>query len=96
LQPIDFVKFAEACGAGGLRVQRPDETRDALAQAFTTAKSTRRPVVVEAVVDPFEPPHPARVKVEQAARMAQALARGEPNRSRIALTLFRDKVHDLF
>ena len=27
--------------------------------------------------------------------MAKALAKGEPNRARIALTLFRDKVHDL-
>jgi hypothetical protein len=35
------------------------------------------------------------VKVEQALNMAEALAGGEPNRSRIALTLFRDKVSDL-
>jgi hypothetical protein len=27
--------------------------------------------------------------------MAESLARGEPNRGRIALTLFRDKVSDL-
>jgi hypothetical protein len=27
--------------------------------------------------------------------MAESLARGEPNRGRIALTLFRDKVNDL-
>ena len=27
--------------------------------------------------------------------MAEALARGEPNRGRIALTLFRNKVRDL-
>jgi hypothetical protein len=40
----------------------------------------------------FEPPHPARVKIEQAVHTAEALARGEPNRSRIALTLFRDKI----
>jgi hypothetical protein len=35
------------------------------------------------------------VKVKQAAHMAEALARGEPNRGRIAATLFRDKVSDL-
>jgi len=27
--------------------------------------------------------------------MAESLARGEPNRGRIALTLFRDKISDL-
>jgi hypothetical protein len=26
--------------------------------------------------------------------MAESLAKGQPNRGRIALTLFRDKVHD--
>jgi len=34
-------------------------------------------------------------KPTQALHMAEALAKGEPNRGRIALTLFRDKVHDL-
>lgn len=47
------------------------------------------------VVDPFEPPMPARVKPKQALRMAESLARGELNRGRIALTLFRDKISDL-
>jgi pyruvate dehydrogenase (quinone) len=95
LQPIDFVKFAEACGAIGLRCEKPSEARQTLSHALTTARAQRRPVLVEAVVDPFEPPHPARVKLEQAVHMAEALAKGEPNRGRIALTLFRDKVSDL-
>jgi hydrogenase nickel incorporation protein HypB len=43
----------------------------------------------------FEPPMPARVKPPQALHMAEALARGEPNPGRIALTLFRDKVREL-
>jgi pyruvate dehydrogenase (quinone) len=95
LQPIDFVKFAEACGAIGVRCERPEEVRSALASAVASARSSRRPALVEAIVDPFEPPHPPSVKVEQAVNMAKALAKGEPNRGRIALTLFRDKVHDL-
>ena len=44
--------------------------------------------------DPFEPPMPARIKAKQALHMAESLARGEANRGRIALTLFRDKVSD--
>ena len=39
---------------------------------------------------------PARIKLDQAMQMAKALARGEPNRGRIALTLFRDKIHEIF
>lgn len=38
---------------------------------------------------------PPRVSPGQALHMAQALARGEPNRGRIALTLFRNKARDL-
>ena len=30
LQPIDFVKFAEACGGVGFRCEQPDEVRPAL------------------------------------------------------------------
>ncbi len=96
LHPIDFVRVAEACGGLGYRCEKPREARSTLEEALRTARKRRRPALVEAVVDPFEPPHPASVKLEQALNMGKALARGEPNRGRIALTLFRDKVHDLF
>ena len=91
LEPIDFVRVAEACGGIGFRCERPDEVRSAL-EAMMLADG---PALCEAVVDPFEPPMPARVKASQALHMAESLARGEPNRGRIALTLFRDKVSDL-
>ena len=91
LEPIDFVKFAEACGGIGFRCEKPDEVRPAL-EAMMLADG---PALCEAVVDPFEPPMPARIKAKQALHMAQSLARGEPNRGRIALTLFRNKVSDL-
>jgi hypothetical protein len=45
-------------------------------------------------VDPYEPPMPPKVKPQQALHMAEALARGEVNRERIALTLFRDVVEE--
>jgi pyruvate dehydrogenase (quinone)/pyruvate oxidase len=96
LHPIDFVKFAEACGATGFHCEKPKDVHGTLAEALKVSRKTRRPALVEAVVDPFEPPQPARVKLEQAVHVAKALARGEPHRGRIALTLFRDKVHDLF
>src|SRR6185369_10043634 len=91
LEPIDFVAFAQACGAAGFRCTKPEEVRPAL-EATLLADG---PVLCEATVDPFEPPMPARVKVDQALHMAEALARGEPNRGKIALTLFRDKIRDL-
>jgi pyruvate dehydrogenase (quinone)/pyruvate oxidase len=91
LEPIDFVRFAEACGGVGFRCERPEEARPAL-EAMLLADG---PAICEATVDPFEPPLPARVKTSQALHMAESLARGEPNAGRIALTLFRDKVREL-
>ena len=57
---------------------------------------TASDVLVEVVVDPFEPPMPPKVEVGQALRFAKALAKGQPDGGRIALTLFRDKLDELF
>jgi pyruvate dehydrogenase (quinone)/pyruvate oxidase len=91
LHPIDFVKFAEACGGVGFRCEEPKEVRGALEAAL----KSKRPALVEAIVDPFEPPMPSSIKPDQALNLAKSLARGEPHRGRIALTLFRDKVREI-
>src|SRR5438132_3820101 len=44
LQPIDFVRFAEACGGVGFRCEKPDEVEGALQAAL----QSRRPALVEA------------------------------------------------
>ena len=51
--------------------------------------------MIEAVVDPFEPPMPPKLTLEQAAHFAKSLVRGEPNRKEIALTVAEDKVKEL-
>ena len=93
LQAIDFVKFAEACGAVGVRIEDPKECGAALGKALTA--NTAGPVLIEAVVDPFEAPMPAKVTLEQAAKFAESLVRGEPNRSKIAATQIADRVREL-
>jgi pyruvate dehydrogenase (quinone) len=52
LGPIDFVAFAKACGADGFRCATPGEVRPAI----TSALRSPRAAIVEAVVDPDEPP----------------------------------------
>ncbi len=87
----DFAKYAEACGGLGLTVERPEEIRPALERALQSGK----PTIVEVVVDPFEPPMPPKVSVEQALGFAKALMKGQPDGKKIALTLFRDKLNEL-
>jgi signal transduction histidine kinase/putative methionine-R-sulfoxide reductase with GAF domain len=72
LQPIDFAAFAHACGGTGYTVEDPADCGRILDQALATPG----PVVVQAVVDPFEPPMPAKITLDQATKFAQALARG--------------------
>jgi pyruvate dehydrogenase (quinone)/pyruvate oxidase len=90
LQPIDFAKVAEACGGRGFHVEDPRDLPATLG-AFIAAEG---PALLEAVVDPFEPPMPPKITFDQVEMMAKSLARGEPNRGRIALTLFRDRIQD--
>lgn len=91
LQPIDFVKVAEACGAVGYHVDRHEDVNETIKRAF----ESDRPALVEAVVDANEPPMPPKVRLNQAVKFSEALLRGQPGGGRIALTLFRDKVDEL-
>lgn len=91
LNPIDFVGFARACGGTGFRIEDPKDCGRILDEALRT----KGPVIVEAVVDPHEPPMPPKVKAEQAEKLAKALAKGTPNRKEIALTIASDKVREL-
>jgi len=91
LQPIDFAAFARACGGIGMTIDDPEQCGLVIDQAL----AAKGPVVVEAVVDPFTPPAPAKITLEQAAHFAQSLARGEPNRSKIAWTVLSDKVREI-
>jgi pyruvate dehydrogenase (quinone) len=91
LQPIDFAAVARAFGVTGLTCEHPEKMGATLDEAM----ATRGPVVVEAVVDPHEPPMPPKVTAKQAAKFGQSLLRGQPRRMDIALTVAEDKVREL-
>ncbi len=91
LQPMDFALFAKACGAQGFSVNDPAECGRILDEALNAPG----PVVVEAEVDPFEPPQPAKIQAKQALHFAESLLRGEPNREKIALTVLSDTVREM-
>src|SRR5450432_1581274 len=91
LHPIDFAAFAHACGATGLTIEDPQDCGRMVEQALNTPG----PVLIEAVVDPYEPPMPPSVTIEQAAHFASSLAKGEPNRKKIALTVAEDKIREM-
>ncbi|NGZ98584.1 MAG: pyruvate oxidase [Nitrospira sp. WS110] len=91
LTPIDFAAIARACGGTGFTIEHPEDCGSVLDEAL----AIRGPVLVEAVVDPFVPPFPPKATLEQTAKFAQALAKGQPNRERIAWTVLSDKIREL-
>jgi pyruvate dehydrogenase (quinone) len=93
--PIDFVKFAEACGGIGYAIKEPDEISSIMEQAMKIDKDRRKPVIIEASVDPFEPPMPPKVEMEFVTNLAESFVKGQPYAKRIGLTLFRNQVHNI-
>jgi pyruvate dehydrogenase (quinone)/pyruvate oxidase len=91
LQPIDFGAVAHAMGAAGFTAEDPENC----ARTIEDFLGFPGPAVLQAVVDPNVPPLPPKVTVEQAMHFAESLARGEPNRGKIALTAVSEKVREL-
>jgi pyruvate dehydrogenase (quinone) len=52
-------------------------------------------VIVEAVVDPYEPPMAPKATLEQALELGKALARGTADRGKIIATILEDKVKEM-
>jgi pyruvate dehydrogenase (quinone) len=91
LEPIDFVKVAEGCGIRAVSIDDPARCGDQLREAL----ASRGPCLIEAVVDPYEPPLPPKIEAKQALHMAEALAKGTPHAMKTALTLGSDTVREL-
>jgi pyruvate dehydrogenase (quinone) len=91
LQPIDFAAYAQACGGAGYTIEDPADAGPILDEALADP----RPTIVQAVVDPNEPPLPPKITYSQAKKFAEALARGTPHAGRIALTALSDKVREI-
>ncbi len=91
LHPIDFAAIARACGGEGFTAEDPADCGRVVEQFLNVPG----PAILQAVVDPLEPPLPAKVTADQALKFAESLVRGEPNRTKIALTAISDKVREL-
>lgn len=91
LQPIDFAKVAEACGVAGYTIERPEDAERILADALRHSG----PAVIQAVVDPNEPPMPGKVNTKQAVKLAEALLRGQKDAIGIIKTIAEDKIREV-
>lgn len=88
--PIDFARFAEVCGGKGYSITEPSEVSSIMHEAMRENK----PTIIEAYVDPFDPPMPPKVEAEFVKNLTESFAKGQPYASRIGLTLFRNQIHE--
>jgi pyruvate dehydrogenase (quinone) len=91
LQPIDFATVARGFGVNAFSVDDPSRCGEVLREAL----NTRGPALIEAVVDPHEPPMPPKATVTQITHLAESLVRGTPAGGRIALTIGSDVVREI-
>ncbi|HYL98078.1 MAG TPA: thiamine pyrophosphate-dependent enzyme, partial [Blastocatellia bacterium] len=91
LQPIDFAAYARACGAAGFTIQHQLEAENILKQAL----ANDGPALVEAIVDPNEPPMPGKITMEQALRFTESMVRGDKNRGAILKNLAKNVVREV-
>ena len=91
LQPIDFAKFADACGAKGFTLDDPKNAEEVLRSAL----AHDGPAVVQAEVDPNEPPLPGNINSKQALHFAEAIVRGEKHGYAIIKDVLKDKVREV-
>ena len=91
LQPIDFAGIAKCCGAAGYTIEEPGQAEGILREALAHPG----PAVVQAVVDPNEPPLPGNVTSEQAFKFAESLARGQKDSWKIIKTVLKNKIREV-
>jgi pyruvate dehydrogenase (quinone)/pyruvate oxidase len=82
---------AEGCGISTVRIEDPARCGEQLREALARPG----PCLIEAVVDPYEPPMPPMIGIKEAMHMGEALAKGTPHAMKTALTLASDAVREL-
>ncbi len=88
LPDFDYAKYAELVGLKGIFC----DSGDAMRGAWEEALAADRPVVLEVKTDPEVPPLPPHITFEQAKKMAQAMAKGDPEAIGVMEKSFRGKL----
>lgn len=73
---VDYAKFAETLGFEAIVMDNPQE----VAAGWERAMQARRPVLVEAYVDPEVPPLPPHISFDQATKYLSSMLKGDPER----------------
>jgi pyruvate dehydrogenase (quinone) len=88
LPDFEYAKYAELVGLKGIYC----DSGDAMRGAWEEALAADRPVVLQVKTDPEVPPLPPHITFDQAKKMAQAMAKGDPERAGVMEKSMRGKL----
>jgi pyruvate dehydrogenase (quinone) len=88
LPDLNYAEYARLLGLEGVRIDGPEQ----VAGAWTRALASDRPFVIDAVVDADVPTLPPKMTPEQAAMLARALAKGDPDAAGVREQLAAQKI----
>jgi pyruvate dehydrogenase (quinone) len=74
LPDFPYARYADLIGLQGILVEHPDQ----IADAWRTALSATRPVLIEAKVDPNVAPFPPHISLKQAKMFGLSMLKGDP------------------
>jgi pyruvate dehydrogenase (quinone)/pyruvate oxidase len=92
--PIDYAKFAEACGGKGYTIKKIEEVKSIIKLAMR--EEDELPTIVEAHVDPYELPLPPKVNMEFPSKIAESFERGQPYIQEIKKNLSMDHIPERY
>ena len=87
---LDYAAYAGLIGLRGIKVTLASEIEDAWREAF----SADRPVIIDAMSDPNEPPLPPHITFEQAKGFAKSVRADPAGGIPGAIEAIREKVHE--
>jgi pyruvate dehydrogenase (quinone)/pyruvate oxidase len=92
--PIDYAKFAEACGGKGYTIKKKEEVNSKIKMAMR--EEDELPTIVEAYIDPYELPLPPKVNMEFPNKIAESFERGQPYTKEIEKALSLDHIPERY
>ena len=99
--PIDYAKFAEACGGKGFTIKKTEEVKSIIKTAMKEEEEEEEeedklPTIVEAYIDPFELPLPPKINMEFPSKIVESFERGQPYIKEIEKALSMDHVPERY
>lgn len=88
--PIDYAKFADACGGKGFTIKKHSEIKTTVKNAL----DFQGPSIVDVYVDPYEPPIPPEIHLNYLNNIVKSIGKGQPYGAKIAMSMINNKIKE--